>query len=287
VENRIFANELVKKQQGSTQSVLACCSDGGSYVLKFFNNPLGPNALISEVVTARLGHLLGLPVADWAFVEVDEGLVNHKQAPLIEEGTVRRRYASGVHFGSRNPLDYRNPTQVMSYFPPSLVGKVEDLPAFAGALVLDAWTGSTGFRQVVYATTPNSSGYSPTFIGHAHSFTPFFEADSKNSRPASHYAEFYDFVRGWGSFEPWLTIAQTATRADLEALVGSFPPEWQVADLLKTNLLQYLLDRQSKIKTNLDALREGEDLRFKNWGKPPGFVSRWAVRMEAEWAARA
>jgi hypothetical protein len=273
------------KHRGSTQPVLACCSDGGSYVLKFSNNPLGPNALISEVVTARLGYLLGLPVAEWAFVEVDEWLVTHKQAPLIEEGTVRRRYASGVHFGSRTPLDYQNPTQIMGQFAPALVGKVDDLPAFAGALVLDAWTGSTGFRQVVYTTTPNSSEYSPTFIGHARSFTPFFEANSRNSRPASHYAEFYDFVRGWGSFEPWLTIAQTAKRADLEILVGSFPPEWQVADLLKTNLLQYLVDRQSKIKTTLDGLRDGEDIRLKNWGKPLGAVSRWAVRMEAHLAA--
>jgi len=51
MDRYISANMLIKKQRGMSQSVLAKCSDGGYYVLKFKNNPRGLNALVSEVVT--------------------------------------------------------------------------------------------------------------------------------------------------------------------------------------------------------------------------------------------
>ena len=82
----ISANMLIKKQRGMSQSVLAKCSDGGYYVLKFKNNPQGLNALVSEVTTARLGRLLGLPVPRYAFVDVSEQLMRHTPGIVIEEG---------------------------------------------------------------------------------------------------------------------------------------------------------------------------------------------------------
>jgi len=282
VESCISANMLLKKQRGMSQSVLAKCSDGGFYVLKFKNNPQGLHALMSEVVTARLGHLLGLPVPAFAFVDVSDQLTNDPSI-VIEQGDRRLRYEAGVQFGSKSALDDSGATQVIDYMPLSLVGLVEDLPVFAGALVLDAWTGNTDFRQVAYVKSPHSMAFKPIFIDHDRSFAPFFDPASERCFPATHIPEFYDFIRGWGSFEPWLTIAETAGRTQLEPLVSGFPEEWGVPDELGAQLLEYLLSRTSKIRTRIGRLCDGRLLRLKNWGKPWPALWSWSVRMEAQW----
>jgi hypothetical protein len=282
----ISANMLIKKQRGMTQSVLARCSDGGYYVLKFTNNPRGLNALVSEVVTARLGHFLGLPLPAYAFVDVSDRLIRDTPTIVIEEGDLRLSYKAGVQFGSKTALDSSGATQVVGYMPTSLVGWVEDLPTFAGALVLDAWTGNTDFRQVVYVKSPHSTVFRPMFIDHDHSLAPFFDPQAERSLPASHFCEFYGFVRGWGSLEPWLTIADAAGCRELEALVTGFPPEWEVSDRLSAELLEYLLKRRGEIRTRIGRLRDGQVVRLKNWGKPWPDLWSWTLRMEARLGGR-
>jgi len=286
MDRYISANMLIKKQRGMSQSVLAKCSDGGYYVLKFKNNPRGLNALVSEVVTARLGRLLGLPVPAYAFVDVSDLLVGSTPDFVIEQGDLRTRYEPGIQFGSETAIDASGTTQVFDYMPRSLVRWVDNLPEFAGALVLDAWTGNTDFRQVVYVKTPRSMLLKPMFIDHDRSLAPFFDAESERSLPAIHFPDFYDFVRGWGSFEPWLTIAETAGHQELEPLVVGFPPEWEVSDQLSTALLEYLIKRRGEIRIRIERLCRGEVLRFKNWGKSWPAVWSWAMRMDAQLEGR-
>lgn len=281
MDRRIFAIKLIKKQRGVTQSVLAICSDDGHYVLKFKNNPQGLNALLSEVVTARLGRFLKLPVPEYAYVDVSDRLIALTPGIAIEQEDIRIAYEAGVQFGSKTALDGAGTTQVVDYMPPSLVRWVEELPTFAGALVLDAWTGNTDFRQVVYVKAPDSLVYKPIFIDHDRSFAPFFDPQSERPLPACHFSEFYDFIRGWGSFEPWLTIAETAGYRELEALVIGFPPEWEVSGQLSADLLEYLLRRKSEIRARIERLCYGKILRFQNWGKPWPALWTWATKMEA------
>jgi len=281
VDRCISANILIKKQRGTSQSVLAKCSDGGYYVLKFKNNPQGLNALVSEVVTARLGHFLGLPVPEFAFVDVSDQLTRNPDF-VMEKENLRFSYEAGTQFGSRTAFDDFGTTQVIDYIPGLLSRWVEDLPAFAGALVLDAWTGNADFRQVVYVKSPHLVAYQPVFIDHDSSFAPFFEPSSEKHYPAIHFPEFYDFVRGWGSFEPWLTIAETSGRAQLEALVTGFPREWGVPDEFSALLVEYLLKRTSNIRARIGCLLDGRLMQFKNWGKPWPALWSWTVKMEAQ-----
>lgn len=282
----ISANMLIKKQRGMSQSVLAKCSDGGYYVLKFKNNPQGLNALVSEVATARLGRFLGLPVPGYAFVDVSDQLMRHTPGMVIEQGDLRTQYEAGIQFGSETAIDASGTTQVFDYMPPSLVRWVDNLPEFAGALVLDAWTGNTDFRQVVYVKAPTSMVLKPMFIDHDRSFAPFFDPKSERELPAIHFPDFYDFIRGWGSFEPWLTIAETAGRTELEPLVIGFPPEWKVSDQLSAELLEYLIKRRGDIRIQIERLCSGKILRFKNWGKPWPALWNWAMRMDAQLEGR-
>lgn len=282
MDSCVFATKLIKKQRGTTQSVLTRCSDGAYYVLKFKNNPQGLNALVSEVVTARLGQLLGLPVPGYAFVDVSTALIAGSPSIVIVQGGVSLRYEAGVQFGSRTPLDGSGKTQVIDYMPASLAHCVDNLPTFAGALVLDSWTGLADYRPVVYVKSKESTVFSPIFIDHDRSFAPFFAPQSEGTFPASHLSEFYDFVRGWGSFEPWLTIAETAGYQELEALVKGFPLEWEVPDRLGAQLLEYLLKRKTEIRTRIGRLHASGFVRLRNWGKPWPPVWSWAVRMESQ-----
>jgi hypothetical protein len=282
LDTRVFAKELLKKQRGFTQSVLARCSDGGYYVVKFRNNPRGLNALVSEVVTARLGHFLGLPVPAYAFVDVSDRVIRDSPSIVIEQGDLRLSYEAGVQFGSKTPLDGTGAAQVIDYMPASLVRWVDDLPTFAGALVLDAWTGNTDFRQVVYVKSPASMVFRPVFVDHDRSLEPFFNPQSERSLPARNFAEFYDFVRGWGSFEPWLTIAEAAGCQELKSVVAGFPPEWEVSDRSSAQLLEYLLKRKGEIRARIARLCDGKVLHFRNWGKPWPALWSWAMRTEAQ-----
>ena len=282
MDNYVYATQLIKKKRGMTQSVLAKCSDGSFYVVKFKNNPQGLNALVSEVVTARLGRFLGLPVPEYAFVDVSESLIKQSPAIGIELGSTRCSYQGGLQFGSKTAIDSAGTTQVVDYMPKSLVCWVDDLPTFAGAMVLDAWTGNTDFRQVVFVKSRHSMVFKPFFIDHDRSLAPFFDPQSERSLPAAHFPEFYDFVRGWGSFEPWLTLAENADCDELKRTVTNFPTEWGVSDQLSGPLLEYLLKRRSEIRPRIEPLCHGQILRFRNWGKPwPALWTR-AMRMEAQ-----
>lgn len=269
-----------------TQSVLAICSDDRYYVLKFKNNPRGLNALVSEVVAARLGHFLGLPVPAYAYVDVSDHVISLTPGIVIDQKDLRISYEAGVQFGSKTALVSSGATQVIDYIPASLIRWVDELPTFAGALVLDAWTGNTDFRQVVYVKSPCSLVFKPIFIDHDRSFAPFFDPKSERPLPACHFSEFYDFVRGWGSFEPWLTIAETAGRTELGAMVIGFPPEWEVSAQMSADLLEYLLERKSEIRSRIERLCYGKILRFQNWGKPWPALWSWAMKMNAQLEGR-
>ncbi len=281
MDTNVFAIQLIRKQRGMTQSVLAKCSNGGYYILKFKNNAYGINALVSEVVTARVGHFLGLPLPEFAFVKVSNQLVCDPEF-VMERENLRLSYEAGTQFGSKTPFDDLGMTEVIDYMPGKISRWVEDLPAYAGALVLDAWTGNGGLRQVVYVKSPQLVAYKPLFINNDRSFAPFFDPSSEKHYPAIHFPEFYDFVRGWGSFEPWLTLAESAEREQLKTLVTGFPAEWGVSEALSAMLLEYLLERTGKLRGRIGRLRDGRLMEFKNWGKPWPPLWSWATKMEGK-----
>src|SRR5258708_5811401 len=80
--------------QGKTQPVFCRGEDGLEYVVK--GNFAGRKSLIAEWVANRLGKLLGLPIPDFAMLQLDPLLLEYSAQSIQIE-----HLGSGTLFGSR------------------------------------------------------------------------------------------------------------------------------------------------------------------------------------------
>lgn len=72
------------KEGGSLPAIVEA-DDDGLYVLKFKGAGQGPRTLIAELVAGEIGRLLGLPVPEIVFVELDPVLGNAEPDPEIQD----------------------------------------------------------------------------------------------------------------------------------------------------------------------------------------------------------
>ena len=86
-------------REGGSLPAIVEADDDGLYVLKFRGAGQGPRALIAELVAGELARLLGLPVPELVFVELDAELARTEPDPEIQELI---RASAGVNIG----LDY-------------------------------------------------------------------------------------------------------------------------------------------------------------------------------------
>jgi hypothetical protein len=266
MKGRIDATQFIKKLRGTTQSVLTRCSDDCFYVVKFTNNPEGLIALLSEVITARLGRHLGLPIPLFEYIHVGDWLLNHSPEIAMCVDGIYTKYDAGIHFGSKTPCGADGAVRGVCFSAPLLIARVDDLATFAGALVLDAWTGGANRREVVFARAGLALSYQPLFMDHHLSLNGWkYKARCPADTPHYFRPEFYDSVESWLSFEPWLTIAETTDRNTLRALVANIAPEWHVDQGFQAAVVTHLIARQGLIRGQIERLRDLRDGLFLNW----------------------
>jgi hypothetical protein len=83
-------------REGGSLPGLVEADDDGLYVLKFRGAGQGPKALVAEVIVAELARVLGLPVPEIAFVDVDPVLGHAEPDPEIQELIAA---SAGLNFG--------------------------------------------------------------------------------------------------------------------------------------------------------------------------------------------
>ena len=267
MQSRVDATQFIGKLRGATQSVLTRCSNDCYYVVKFTNNPEGLIAILSEVITARLGSHLGLPMPSFEYIHVGKWLLDHSPDIRISVGGTSTNYDPGLHFGSKTPCRSEG-ANGLCLPSPLLIARIADPATFAGALVLDAWTGGADRREVIFARSALSGPSQPQFIDHHQSFNGWDDPfRSPNSTPHYFRTEFYDFIRGWLSFEPWLSIAETTNSNTLHALVRNVAPEWHVSQSFQDAIVTHLIRRQRLIRSQIAHLRDRETSLFLNWNR--------------------
>lgn len=115
-------------REGGSLPAIVEADDDGLYVLKFRGAGQGPRALVAELVAGELARLLGLPVPELVFVELDADLARTEPDPEIQELI---RASAGLNLA----LDY---LPGAAGFDP-VVDRLE--PAFASDVVwFDAYT---------------------------------------------------------------------------------------------------------------------------------------------------
>ncbi len=242
------------------------CDDGHYYVVKFQNNPQHLRVLANEFLATRLADKAGLPVPVTEVVEVNEWLVQHTAELNILLGQNAIACAPGLQFGSRyvvSPLE----GQVLDYLPSDMLDRVRNLETFAGMLTVDKWTCNANGRQAAFWRKMKERKYTVTFIDQGYCFNagewtfPDFPLRGVYARN-----EVYAGVRGWKSFEPWLSNIEKMSEDVIWAEAGNIPPEWYGGEWDELEkLVKKLIERRGMVRELVEAFRVSPRRPFPEW----------------------
>lgn len=252
--------------RGGAQGHLMRCSDGNFYVVKFRNNPQHLRVLANELLATRLAEAVELPVPATEVVEVGDWLVEHTPELNIQLAGSAIPCLPGLQFGSRfvvSPLE----GQVFDYLPADMLGRVRNRETFAGMLVMDKWTCNANGRQATFWRKMRERKYTVSFIDQGYCFNagewtfPDYPLRGVYARN-----EVYAEVRGWDSFEPWLSRIENMDDDVIWAAAGEIPPEWygDEWDSLE-KLSRTLLARRGMVRELITAFRVSTRQPFPIW----------------------
>jgi hypothetical protein len=252
--------------RGGAQSHLMLCSDHHYYVVKFRNNPQHLRVLANELLATRLAERVGLPVPVTDVVEVGEWLIKHSPELNIQLAGNVIACEAGLQFGSRyvvNPAEGR----VLDWLPIELFDRLRNIDAFAGMLALDKWTGNANGRQAAFWRKGRERKYTATFIDQGYCFNagewtfPDYPLRGVFARN-----EAYANVKGWESFEPWLSRIENMCEDEIWKQAGEIPPEWHGSDWgALENLGLQLFARRARVRELINCFRVSARNPFPGW----------------------
>ncbi len=262
----VEAVQHVRRMRGGAQGHLMRCDDGHYYVVKFRNNPQHLRVLANEMLATRLAERAGLPVPVTEVVEVKEWLIEHTPELSIQLAHNSVRCEPGIQFGSRYVVD---PLvgQVFDYIPVEMLDRVRNLETFAGMLVLDKWTGNANGRQAAFWRKLREKKYTACFIDQGYCFNagewtfPDYPLRGVYARN-----EVYADVRGWESFEPWLSQVEKMDEDVICEVAGDIPPEWYGGDWDELEgLARKLIERRGVVRELIELFRISVRRPFPKW----------------------
>jgi len=258
----LSAGQDVKRLRGGAQAHLMRASDDNFYVVKFRNNPQHPRVLANDLMVSRLAQRIGLPVPPAEVIEVEDWLIRHTPELNIQLAHNTIPCQAGLQFGSRYVVDPRQ-GQVFDYLPEASLAQVKNLTAFAGALALDKWTCNANGRQAVFYRRGRERKYTAAFIDHGYCFNAgewtFPDAPLRGVYLRN---EVYEWIRGWESFEPWLSRLEQLDAPGIWACAEAVPPEWYGSDFdALERLVEALVKRRGRVRALI--------LEFRNCSRQP------------------
>ena len=260
------AVQHVRRMRGGAQGHLMRCSDSHFYVVKFRNNPQHLRVLANEMLATRLAERVGLHVPITEVVQVDPWLIEHTPELSVQLAHNTIPCDAGLQFGARYVVDPLE-GQVFDYLPVEMLGLVRNLEEFAGMLVLDKWTGNANGRQAAFWKKSREKKFTASFIDQGYCFNagewtfPDYPLRGVYARN-----EVYERVRGWESFEPWLSHIEKMEEDVVWSVVDGIPPEWYSGewDDLE-NLARTLIGRRGMVRELIEAFRSSPRRPFPNW----------------------
>jgi hypothetical protein len=279
----VLAVQQIRRMRGGAQGQLMLGADGHVYVVKFQNNPQHVRVLANELMASRLAAAAGLTVPEAELVEVSSWLIDNTPELEIDLGRTRVRCQAGLQFGSRFAGGMM-PGQVVDFLPEAQLGELKNLNEFAGILALDKWTGNANGRQAVFTRRQRERRYKAVFIDFGYCFhAGEWRFEDAPLRGVFFRNDVYREVRGWESFEPWLTRIETMPEDTVWAVANSVPPEWYGGDQAEMEtLVEKLLKRRSRIRELIEAFWKSDRRPFPKWGTGSGEREEGAWR-EGRW----
>lgn len=282
----VLAVQQIRRMRGGAQAQLMLGADGQVYVVKFQNNPQHTRVLANELVASRLAAAAGFTVPETEIVEVTPWLIENTPELEMDLGQVKVRCRAGLQFGSRF-VGGLMPGQVVDYLAEEQLAEVKNLAEFAGILALDKWTGNANGRQAVFLKKQRERRYKAVFIDFGYCFhAGEWGFEDAPLRGVYYRNDVYREIRGWDSFEPWLTRVETMAEETVWAAAADVPPEWYGGDMAEMEaLVEKLLRRRGRVRELIDGFRNSSRAPFPKWGQK-GDEMREEDWKSGAWGAR-
>ena len=257
----------IRRMRGGAQGQLMLGADGHVYVVKFRNNPQHMRVLANELLATRLAAAIGLSTPEAELVDVSEWLIANTPELEMDLGRRRERCAPGLQFGSRFAGGMM-PGQVVDYLPEEQLAELKNATEFAGVLALDKWTGNANGRQAVFVRKQRERRYKAFFIDFGYCFhAGEWRFEDLPLRGVYYRNLVYTEIRGWESFEPWLSRIEKLSADLVWAAANEIPPEWYGGNLSEMEaLIEKLLARRGKIRDLIEAFGNSDRRPFPKWG---------------------
>ena len=252
--------------RGGAQSHLMLGADTNLYVVKFQNNPQHIRVLANELLATRLAEAIGLSVPPCEVMEVTDWLIENTAELSMDFGRSQEKCLRGLQFGSRY-VGGLMPGQVVDYLPEVNLLEIRNMREFAGMLALDKWTCNVNGRQAVFVKRPRERRYAATFVDQGYCFHAgewkFVDAPLRGVYALN---LVYREVRGWDSFEPWLSRIENFAPEKAWAIAETVPPEWYGGDTSELEMLvEKLLERKMHVREHIEMFRESSRNPFPKW----------------------
>lgn len=238
----VSAKTLLYKLCGSGQSSIIQGSDGAFYVVKFNGFP-GPQRLANEVVGTELIRALGLPVPDWAVLEISNDFLDENPGSWFSAGSKKIKPQQGFHFGSRL-IEAPEDQCTYQMIPHSWVSRIQNRQDFLGVLVLDMWANNCDRRQAVFLSCAQKQLYA-SFIDNDSMFGGKFGFEITCPRRAMVYdLNVYRGLWNRKTVEQWVHRINGIGEEKIREIVDSVPSDWATQGI-RMEIIQQLRARRA------------------------------------------
>jgi hypothetical protein len=242
------AEVFFRFMNGSSQPVLVQASDGRFYVLKFANNPQGPNTLFNEAFGSILAQYLGLPVPSWRPIRLNDDFIDKNPNLGLASELGLRLPSPGLHFGSCFILGLPD-DEVYDIVPSSWLRRVENPALFGRMMLLDIWAENVDRRQALFIEHPGCEGLDVVFFDHGHMFGgPHGDKRLQSTEVCLYYnRKIYERAFRSARMGPWLALIENTGEATLRMLLDRLPSEWRDS-ALEDNAIMRLMRNQRSLR---------------------------------------
>jgi hypothetical protein len=257
----LIATGHIRAMRGGAQSHMLTASDGHAYVVKFANNPQPLRVLANEWLACSIGRAVGLTIPEPAILYVPIRLVESSPSLVIQLSNSTLKCSHGLAFASR----FISGDELFDYLHESILPNIENLQEFAGVFALDKWLCNCDGRQAVFCRRRPNRCFRAHFIDFGYCFNAgewnFTDAPLRgvNARKA-----VYQQVRGWQSFEPWLSRIESFDLIKLWEIAADVPPEWVEAQQV-AQLIECIDARRGRVRELIAATHQSQHNPFGAW----------------------
>ncbi|MFK9094775.1 HipA family kinase [Bacillus salipaludis] len=239
---------IQKMKKGHSKPHLIRFTDGNDYVVKFKNNPTGTRTLVNEYVAGKLAVLVNLPVTPFRIVYISQNFIEANPS-LFQSG-----FRSGNQFASLFITDTTYLPQKMDPDHPIPIMNKDQL---AGIIAFDYWLGNVDRNRKNLLLKPiQDTGFQFFIIDHGHCFThsnwtvetlKTIPNMSNSWRKAhKHYISMLE-GDGLAGVAEHITKIIAIHRNTIEEIVNSIPADWEVSDLEREALIEFLIESQQRL----------------------------------------